>query len=265
MTYFIVFPLFLSTLYLSIFTKGHCAIRPTSQYKIVIDAGHGGSDCGAHKIIHGKKICEKDLTLNLAKEISQLLTKRKIDVFLTRDSDTTLSLERRAYLTDKHDADLFISIHMNSHSSLTSHGFETFYLDNHKDKAIQKLEEIENNQYKGEQKIVHEILNDFLISRTAPASLLLAKKIHTKIKTSIRTFQIEDRGIKPGLFYVLALTKRPAVLLEAGFLSHKDDAQLLKSDKFKSSYARGVVSGIIDYLHVLKKREPKQLPEIPLF
>lgn len=226
---------------------------------ILLDPGHGGEDCGA-KIFVGKKnktkICEKDIALSLAKLIKDYLPKN-YRIYLTRSIDREVTLGERAELAEKIKADLFVSIHINSSRSRRSHGFETFYLDNHNDQAVKRVEELENKN--GDKKVdtVDKILIDLVIDQTAPRSLKLANTVHSSISNKIKKpFKMTDRGVKPALFFVLALTKRPAILLEAGFLSSPKEASKLRTKKFQEAYARGVAEGIHQYL---KKNSDLQL------
>lgn len=225
---------------------------------VLIDPGHGGEDCGASTMLEKKqKICEKDIALAISQRIQQKLSPH-FKAFLTRSIDRDLSLHDRARQADLVKADVFISVHINSSAHARSHGFETFYLNNHQNAAVKRVEEIENRDSTGEMTIVDKILTDLVIERTAPRSKRLAELIHKEISTRVeRPFKINDRGVKPALFFVLALTKRPAILLEAGFISNDKEVQKVLSDKFQEAYTDGVVKGLIEYF--------KQAPPPPLF
>ncbi len=237
-------------------------------FVILIDPGHGGKELGAVTTISLKnskgktyktKIYEKDLTLKLAKRIKSKLDKH-FSTYLTRSFDRTVSLEDRAAMADVVKADLFISIHFNSSTARESHGFETYYLDNHADKAIKKVEAIENKGLDGESKIVNHILIDLVIKQTVGTSKKLANSIHAVLGKEINIpFKVRDRGIKPGLFYVLAWSKRPGVLIEAGFMSNPKEIFTLRSRKYLEAYADAITTGILNYHATLPKKE------IPLF
>ncbi|MBK24290.1 MAG: hypothetical protein CME70_09870 [Halobacteriovorax sp.] len=227
-----------------------------SAYTILLDPGHGGEDLGAQGSLGKESISEKDLALELAKKIASKISK-KHRVYLTRTYDKTLSLEKRAEIAEKLSADIFVSIHVNASTRKGAHGFETYYLDHHKDAAVKKIESIENRNLKGEELVVHQILTDLIVDRTTKSSRLLGKAIHKKLERGIkRKYKMKDRGLKPGLFYVLALTKRPAVLLEVGFISNSKELKRIKSSKFQEQYADNVAKGIMAYLKVLKKEKP---------
>ena len=243
-------------LFISIFLI--LSTKPLMGQVILIDPGHGGDDCGAMAYLKKKKrkevqvICEKDIALKIAKKIQRLIRK-DYKVYLTRSIDSTLTLDKRAHMADKIRADIFISIHLNASSTKRGHGFETFYLSNHNDKAIKKIEQIENKNKKGEQVIINQILADLVIERTAPGSKKLANLLHDEISKNIKTkFNLVDRGIKPALFYVLVLSKRPSVLLEAGFISNDKEIKKILSDDFQNRYAKSVAKGIRKYFNKKK-------------
>ncbi len=225
---------------------------------ILIDPGHGGEDCGASTVLDKKqKICEKDIALTISQRIQKKLSPH-FKVYLTRSIDRDLSLHDRARQADLVKADVFISVHINSSAHVRSHGFETFYLNNHQNAAVKRIEEIENRDSTGEMTIVDKILTDLVIERTAPRSKRLAELIHSEISTRVqKPFKINDRGVKPALFFVLALTKRPAILLEAGFISNDKEVHKVLAEDFQEAYADGVVKGLIEYF--------KQAPPPPLF
>lgn len=240
----------------------------SSGFVVLIDPGHGGSELGAVakfslKNSKGRKytrqIFEKDLSLRLAKKIKSLLDK-KFTVYLTRSFDRQISLQERAAMADTVKADLFISVHFNASVDNKSSGFETYYLDNHKDKVIKKVENIENKDLKGDELTINKILIDLVIERTAPSSKKLATYIHKSLDKRItRKFSMKNRDIRPGLFYVLALSKRPGVLIEGGFMTNGRELQKINSDKYLNTYAQSVANGIISYQKTLPKKD------LPLF
>jgi N-acetylmuramoyl-L-alanine amidase len=212
-------------------------------FTILIDPGHGGDDDGAVS----SKIKEKDLALAISNKIYEILNK-KYNVFLTRSIDRTVSLPERAKIAEKMKADLFISIHINSSPDGNAFGFETYYLDNNHDVAVKKVEKTENIQPKDEE-VVQQILVDLVIDQTVNISKPLAMSIHSEIKNKIgRKYHIPSRGIKPGLFYVLALSKRPGVLLEVGFVSTKKERSRMSNPKFQKEYAQAVAKGIDNFI-----------------
>lgn len=250
----LVYTSILITIFIYIFT---IPILTSAAIKtILIDPGHGGDDVGAkgnfHKykkglVVGSTTYYEKNLSLELSKKIFEKLNK-KYTVYLTRSFDHAVSLEERAQMAEKIKADIFISIHLNSDPKKVSHGFETYYLDNHNDLAVKKVENIENQKLsKNDDLVVNKILIDLIIERTVDKSSKLAAAIHSQIKRGIgREYSLIDRGVRPGLFYVLALAKRPSVLLEVGFISNSEEARKLSNEEFQEKYANDIVNGI-DY------------------
>lgn len=237
---------------------------------IIIDPGHGGEDLGA-KVSYWIKekrqskmkiLLEKNVTLAISKILYQKLKKKGYQVYLSRLHDQAVTLKSRAEMADKVNADLFISIHANSSEHQHSRGIETFYLDNHKDKTMRKIEKLENSSFANADQTVRQILLDLVISKTAPLSKRLAMQIHNALKNKvIKKYRLRNRGIRPGLFYVLALSQRPAVLLEVGFLSNPQERKIILGQSFQEDYARAVVKGIGDWVGKKSKGQEK----LPLF
>jgi N-acetylmuramoyl-L-alanine amidase len=219
---------------------------------ILIDPGHGGEDDGAKVDVLSKgkvaTIKEKDLSLSISERLYEILSK-KYNVFLTRSMDRTVSLSERAGIAEKVKADLFISIHINSSPSGNAVGFETYYLDNNNDVAVKKVEKTENIKPANDEAIVQQILVDLVVEQTVSTSKPLAQSIHSEIKKTIgNRYRVSSRGVKAGLFYVLALSKRPGVLLEVGFISTPKERQRMMNPKFQTEYVTAVAKGIEQYL-----------------
>jgi N-acetylmuramoyl-L-alanine amidase len=217
---------------------------------VLIDPGHGGEESGAVGFLDEKKsrpIFEKDLSLRLARKVKDELSK-STSAYLTRSLDRAISLQERADLADLVKADLFLSIHFNSSTNAKSHGFELYYLDNNSNAAAQKVEKAENLNLKGEELIVNQILVDLVVQQTVTHSRALAKSVHEKIRPVIKEFKIDDRGVKPGLFYVLALSKRPGLLVEAGFVSNQTELKKVNEEKFLNQMAKAIASGVLSFI-----------------
>jgi N-acetylmuramoyl-L-alanine amidase len=179
---------------------------------IIIDAGHGGIDSGTSN----KESKEKYINLKIAKHLANYLKKGSLKVIMTRNNDSLYQNSRRkdiihrAKLANKKNADLFISIHVNSFPGTRSFGGQTFYTPNSKkSKALAKT-------------IQEELIN-----------------IQPK----------NYRKIKPGPFYVLEKTKMPAVLIEVGFLSNPEDYRRLTSQEIRKKIAKAIANGTIKYLN----------------
>lgn len=220
-------------------------------FVVLIDPGHGGDELGAVAKVGGRNIYEKDLSLILSKKILNHLPKNVVG-YLTRSYDRKVTLLERSKMADAVKADLFISVHFNSAQDSGARGFEIYYLDNHDDLAIKKVEDIENKDLDTKDAIINQILIDLVISKTVSASKSLATKLNKELNYNIKNkFTIKDRGVKPGLFYVLALSKRPGVLLEVGFMSNKEELAMIRRGVFLDLYARSIAQGIVNYIKTL--------------
>jgi N-acetylmuramoyl-L-alanine amidase len=233
---------------------------------ILLDPGHGGEELGAVAKVwkineknekYLANVYEKDLALILTKKIAEILKKNQHNVYLTRSMDVTLGLEKRAELADAVKADLIVSVHFNSALDNTSGGFETYYLDNHKDAAVKKLESAENILAPGEDAIINQILIDLVIGQTVTASKEMANIVHETISKKIaKKYNLKDRGVRPGLFFVLALSKRPGILVEVGFLSNPKEVPIMRSTNFLNDYAEAIAEGIDKYIKKRKSEKP---------
>lgn len=227
---------------------------PSFAKVVLIDPGHGGEEVGAIGHLDAKKrkkVYEKELALRLSKKIKDELSK-STSAYLTRSVDRTVSLQERADLADLVKADLFLSIHFNSSSNSRSHGFELYYLDNNSNVAANKVERAENLNLQGEELIVNQILVDLVVQQTVTHSKQLAGAVHEHVKPIIRRHKIDDRGIKPGLFYVLALSKRPGLLVEVGFVSNQNELKKVQEEKFLNEMAKAISSGVLAFIKAQK-------------
>lgn len=190
-----------------------------NRQMIIIDPGHGGSDKGA--VYHGLK--EKDLSLKITKLVYQKLSSQGLPVLCLRTRDKTVSLESRVELAQKYHG-LYVSIHLNSAPNKNVVGLETFWCD------PQKI-----NWQPAKPKWV---LN----------SKDFANAVHQEILNSVEN--LVDRGVKHGCPLVLVGNlNKPAILIECGFLSNKDEAKKLADPAYQQLLANGIAQGIENYWH----------------
>jgi len=220
--------------------------------KVVIDAGHGGKDPGA---IGRSGVQEKSITLDIAKRLKGLLESKGIDVVLTRASDKFVSLNRRAEIANKSNADLFVSIHINSNKSRQPYGFETYYFSEATDNVSKALEVAENASCiedassSGSSRNLKAILGDMIYTENIAASKEVAKYI---CDSTCKIMGLRNRGIKSARFVVLRQTDIPAILLEVGFLSNLKEERYLKNSFYRQQIAEGLASSITNYRRVYK-------------
>ena len=220
--------------------------------RIVLDPGHGGSETGA---IAPGGTNEKDVTLAIAKILKRFIEDQLgIRVFLTRDGDSTVSLEERAALANNRKADLFVSLHCNASWSKEAHGSETFILSlKSTDTEARKLAFFENTfEEEDERKQAPAVENDDLkmilwdmaqveyLKESASLAELVQKELNILLGT-------KDRGIKQAPFRVLMNVAMPAVLVETAFLSNGQESQMLKNDEFQRKIAYAIFLGIKRY------------------
>ena len=224
---------------------------------IVLDAGHGGKDPGA--CVKSCSIQEKTITLDLTKKIGQKLKKSGFNVIYTREDDRFVTLNERTSIANESDADLFISIHVNSISnSPNTRGFETYLLRVGKtEEAIKEVEKRENSvitEYEDEgsysklSKINAIIIQDANIKQSGDFANLVQKELSLSINSKY------DRGVKQAGFQVLWGVTVPNVLIEVGFITNSEERKNLTSDKYQNKVASGIVNAIISYKDKYEKR-----------
>jgi len=219
--------------------------------RIVIDAGHGGSDTGA---IGPTGVKEKDVTLAIAKRIKRRLQKGLpgIEVLMTRETDKTLELADRTNLANSSGADLFISIHANANPSRKVHGVETYYLNITHDRYSIRLAARENAEGAGGASIsdLDYILADLAMKSNVDDSIRLGRAVQRNVVSRLRKDykNVKDLGLKHALFFVLLGSRMPAILVETSFLSNRVEEKRLKSKGYQEALADGVVRGVKRFL-----------------
>ncbi|MBO4741220.1 MAG: N-acetylmuramoyl-L-alanine amidase, partial [Bacteroidales bacterium] len=207
---------------------------------VVIDPGHGGAKPGAI----GKKSKEKDVTLSIALKLGKVITDNfeDVTVIYTRKTDVDISLAERARIANRAKADLFLSIHANSHPKTESKGVETFVMGLSNSKAnleVAKKENADillepdykdNADYNGFDPNSPESYIMFALYQSAymDKSLNFAKNIQDQYKSKIKTI---NRGVKQAELFVLYKTTSPSVLTEVGFISNPTEEEYINSDE----------------------------------
>jgi N-acetylmuramoyl-L-alanine amidase len=216
---------------------------------VVVDPGHGGEQEGA-RASDGAK--EKDVALAISRRIAARLKRLGAKVVLTRTGDIAVPLANRAAIATAIRADLFLSVHLNSMPSAEqrrhSQGVETYFLsadasDTHASAvaARENADRLAGEPEPDPNDPVAGILDDLQDAASLQASSRLAYSIHEKL---VGRLGAEDRGVKQAPFYVLAGARMPAVLLEVGFISHRDEARKLGSREYQDRIAEAVAEGI---------------------
>lgn len=228
------------------------AVAPSRNSAVrtyVIDAGHGGMDCGA---IGVRGTLEKDINLAVARELARQLRKEKnVRVIMTRDKDEFIPLDQRTAIANAAGADLFVSIHCNSSLSSKGNGFESYYLAaDATDKAAAAVARVENSVVslevqKGAEKsklgqllasmAVYNFLNES--SRFAD---FICRRVHDRAN-------VDRTSVKEANFFVLRGAQMPAVLLELEYLSNPVSEIRLRSSRYQNQLVKAILDGILAY------------------
>jgi len=213
---------------------------------VVIDPGHGGKDPGAVGV---GGLREKDVTLRLARALSRRLRALGFRVVLTREEDESLSLEERTARAEAARGDLFVSLHANAAKRRSVHGVETYYLDENHDRHSVSLAARENGIDRDEVNSLQHTLARLRVSEVSPQARRLAEAVQREIVEGMprRWRPMQDLGVKRGPFYVLFLSSMPAVLVEAGFLTHRGEARRLRDDEYLEDMAAQIAQGLSAY------------------
>ncbi len=228
---------------------------------IVIDAGHGGKDCGAI----GKITKEKEVTLAIALKLGKYINENmpEIKVIYTRDKDVFIPLHERADIANNNNADLFISVHANANPNTNIQGAETFAMGLHKsegnmdvakrENAVILIEDDYTKKYEGfdpnsaESYIIFSLLQNTHLYQ----SLEFASFIQTQFRERIQRM---DRGVKQAGFLVLWKTSMPSVLIEVGFISNKKEEEFITSDEGQDYLASAIYRSVKEYKNAIENK-----------
>jgi N-acetylmuramoyl-L-alanine amidase len=220
------------------------------QRIVVIDPGHGGEDTGK---IGPNRLREKDVALQLSQKLSKILADSGYEVHLTRTRDTLVALDERARMANRwkngRPAAVFLSVHMNSteRGARTATGFETFFLSQARTEDERRVAEMENaavlfedgpsKEVSEEDLILNGLRNDFYVR----ASSDLADVIQSGI-AEVHT--APNRGVKRAGFLVLVGALMPAVLIEAGFISHPTESRQIGDAVWQQRIAEAIARSV---------------------
>lgn len=201
----------------------------STNHVIVIDPGHGGHNVGTHSVLDGR--FEKEFTLDTALRLKPLLEAEGWKVLLTRESDVYVTNADRVVFAETHQADLYISLHFNSGApDETQAGLETYCVTpvgmpstvtrNYSDPWNENLP---NNAFDSE-------------------NLRLAMKLHS---TLLQATGMEDRGVRRARYMeVLIGQRRPAILIEAGYLSNPAEAKRIENADYRQKLAETIAAAL---------------------
>lgn len=226
---------------------------PKKKFKVVLDAGHGGKD-------HGKPSKagspEKDIALKIVLALGKELEKNKdIEVVYTRKKDVFIDLHQRGKIANKAEADLFISVHCNAHTS-QAYGAETYVLGLHRNETNLNVAKAENavvfleenyeetySQYdlnSPESAIGLELMQEEFLDQSVFLASLVQDNFREKLKR-------KDRSVKQAGFIVLHQTVMPSILIETGFITNTQERKYLNSSKGQLALANSIAVAVNSY------------------
>ncbi|MCI5052939.1 MAG: N-acetylmuramoyl-L-alanine amidase [Simkaniaceae bacterium] len=176
---------------------------------VIVDAGHGGCDSGAHT----REIREKEPCLLTALMVKHFLNEKGYRVKLTRHRDDFIPLKKRASVANSSKAEAFVSIHFNAAKAKEATGIEVYYYPGKHKTRLQ------------ESKRMAQSVLTRMVSRTGA----------------------RNRGVKKGNFCVIRETKMPAILIEGGFITNPKEGKLIENNKYLEKIARGAAEGVDRY------------------
>jgi N-acetylmuramoyl-L-alanine amidase len=221
-------------------------------YRVVLDAGHGGTNGGCHTA--DGTTHEKDVSLVLAREVEAELERRlpHAIVVMTREDDATVALADRVTAANAQGADVFVSLHANASPRHDQTGFETFVLDaeaSSVEAALTARRENEGGSAApepgGAAPQAQLMIEQLRAAAHRAAAIALAQSIQRE--QAQRFPDRADRGVRQASFDVLLGVRMPAVLFEAGFLDHPGDQGVLLDAERRHEVASGIAAALVDH------------------
>ncbi|MDO6491453.1 MULTISPECIES: N-acetylmuramoyl-L-alanine amidase family protein [unclassified Cellulophaga] len=248
--------LLLLTFLVSSFSISFNSTTAQDKFVVVLDAGHGGHDPGNL----GNGYLEKNIALNIVLKAGELLSQNpNIKVIYTRKDDTFVDLFERGEIANKANADLFVSVHCDSHTS-DAHGAGTFVLGLHANKQNFEIAKKENSviyledNYQAkyseynidspESVIGLTIMQEEFLDQSIALAKLMQDKFSNKLKRT-------DRKVKQAGFIVLHQTFMPSVLVETGFLTNKGEGAYLNSKSGQLEMGTAIAESVLGYMDQL--------------
>ena len=226
-------------LILSLFTH----LRPVqAEMLIALDPGHGGKEAGAQN----GDLREADIALDIALRMKRQLIQNDFTVIMTREDNTTVGLLERTQMANDANADVFVSIHVNSAESSILHGIETYSVDIATDAYSEMVAMKENSGV---------LLTKGDIPTISTSTMLLSLELSELVQRSImsvvevqyegNTFQ--DLGHKTAMFSVLVKAEMPAILMEVGFMSNPEELKHIESAHYREAMAESLTKALIEW------------------
>lgn len=207
-----------------------------APFRVVVDAGHGGSNTGAPGLVAGAY--EKRVTLAVARALVEELRARGLEVVLTRHRDEFLTLRERVRRANAAAPDCFVSLHANASGDRARRGVETWVL-------ARDAAEVEARRAASRARDdVQAMLAELALLEAHRASAALAAAVQSRL---VAATDGVDRGVRQAGYDVLAGVTAPAVLVEMGFLDHPIEGAALLAPAQQHRIAAALAAGIADF------------------
>jgi N-acetylmuramoyl-L-alanine amidase len=219
--------------------------------RVVIDPGHGGHDPGAKT----KGLTEADLVLDVALRLEKLLAKKDgVEVILTRRVDTFVPLEERTAIANREGADLFLSIHANASTNTAARGVETYFLNLTANPEAERVAARENAASSRSMSQLPDIVKAIALNNKIEESRDFASMIQNSLASQLQKSDsnVRNLGVKQAPFMVLLGATMPSVLAEISFITNRQEAAMLKTDRYRQRIAEALYAGVLRYQQSLK-------------
>jgi len=226
----------------------------SNDFKVTLDAGHGGHDFGAN---YSGRV-EKNIALAIVLKVGKILEAYpKIDVIYTRKTDIFIDLIERANIANRADSHIFVSIHCNANKNLAADGTETYVMGMtkvasnleaaKKENAVISLEKDYKQKYEGFDPNSPETMIGMTLMQEEylDNSISLASKVEDEF--AILGKKLRHGGVKQAPYMVLHKAYMPRVLIETGFISNSVEGELLNSEDGQNDIAKAIANAIISY------------------
>jgi N-acetylmuramoyl-L-alanine amidase len=217
-----------------------------SVSRIVIDPGHGGHDPGAK----GSGITEASLVLDIALRLEALLQKQQgVEVILTRRADEFVALEERTAIANRHNADLFLSIHANASAVAQAAGVETYFLNFATSNNAAAVAARENAASGQPMSALPDFVRAIALNNKVDESRDFATQVQRSLVQSLKVPNqtVRDLGVKQAPFVVLVGASMPSALAEVSFVTNEREARLLKGPNYRQRIAEALLAAVQKY------------------
>jgi N-acetylmuramoyl-L-alanine amidase len=225
---------------------------PGRDIVVAIDAGHGGKDPGSV----GRRSKEKDIVLSVSKELARRVNAEPgMRAVLIRDRDKFVELMDRVEIAQRHDADLFVSVHADANPSSSPSGASVWALD--LDRADRVARSTLGQRGKKEIMVGDVSLNDkdpvlasVLYDLSQNAALSASNDVGTRVSRQLsRVAKMHNKEVRTKSLAVLTSAEMPSILVETGFMSNSGDEKKLRETGHQGRLANAILAGVREYFY----------------